>query len=195
MQAIILVLGAKILINLHQPLSLFFGAQYLEHFLPVAKNIVFHKTKQFVIAGFLAGLKEGVESLFQIYELSCPRKYKTDGQANVNDNFPGPRRADKLLVLRKGFPIRSVMVCPVIICGHTKEIVKGIESFFIRNFTSGRCENLLIGPHEVCKHSCFFVTNDQMGQARKPPVRIIGRTDRAETPSFFVRGERGTRSR
>ena len=67
MQAIILVLGAKILINLHQPLRLFFGAQYLEHFLLVAKNIVFHKTKQFVIAGFLAGLKDGVESLFQIY--------------------------------------------------------------------------------------------------------------------------------
>ncbi len=188
MQAIILVLGAKTLINLHQPLSLFFGAQYLEHFLPVAKNIVFHKTKQFVIAGFLAGLKEGVESLFQIYELSCPRKYKTDGQANVNDNFPGPRRADKLLVLRKGFPIRSVMVCPVIICGHTKEIVKGIESFFIRNFTSGRCENLLIGPHEVCEHARFFMTTDQVSQARQPPVRVIGRTDRAETPVLFRQG-------
>jgi len=188
MQAIILVLGAKILINLHQPLSLFFGAQYLEHFLPVAKNTVFHKTKQFVIAGFLAGLKEGVESLFQIYELSCPRKYKTDGQANVNDNFPGPRRADKLLVLRKGFPIRSVMVCPVIICGHTKEIVKGIESFFIRNFTSGRCENLLIGPHEVCEHARFFMTTDQVSQARQPPVRVIGRTDRAETPVLFRQG-------
>ena len=188
MQAIILVLGAKILINLHQPPSLFFGAQYLEHFLPVAKNTVFHKTKQFVIAGFLAGLKEGVESLFQIYELSCPRKYKTDGQANVNDNFPGPRRADKLLVLRKGFPIRSVMVCLVIICGHTKEIVKGIESFFIRNFTSGRCENLLIGPHEVCKHSRFFMTNDQMGQARNASVGIICRTDGAETPVLFRQG-------
>ena len=188
MQAIILVLGAKILINLHQPLSLFFGVQYLEHFLPVAKNTVFHKTKQFVIAGFLAGLKEGVESLFQIYELSCPRKYKTDGQANVNDNFPGPRRADKLLVLRKGFPIRSVMVCPVIICGHTKEIVKGIESFFIRNFTSGRCENLLIGPHEVCEHARFFMTTYQVSQARQPPVRVIGRTDRAETPVLFRQG-------
>ena len=101
MQAIILVLGAKILINLHQPLSLFFGAQYLEHFLPVAKNTVFHKTKQFVIAGFLAGLKEGVESLFQIYELSCPRKYKTDGQANVNDNLPGPSR--QVIGVAEGF--------------------------------------------------------------------------------------------
>ena len=59
MQAIILVLGAKILINLHQPLNLFFGAQYMEHFLSVAKNIVFHEAKHFVIAGSLAGLKEG----------------------------------------------------------------------------------------------------------------------------------------
>ena len=167
----------------------------LEHFLPVAKNIVFHKTKQFVIAGFLAGLKEGVESRFQVFELSCPRKDKTDGQSNVDDDFPGPRRADKLLALRKGFPIRSVMVCPVIIGSHTKEIVESIESFFIRDFIPRRCENLLIGPHEVCKHSCFFVANDQMGQARKPPVRIISLTDRAETPSFFVRNERGTRSR
>ena len=73
--------------------------------------------------------KEGVESRFQVFELSCPRKDKTDGQSNVDDDFPGPRRADKLLALRKGFPLRSVMVCPVIICGHTKEIVKGIEFF------------------------------------------------------------------
>ena len=185
MQAIILVLGAKILINLHQPLNLFFGAQYMEHFLSVAKNIVFHEAKHFVIAGSLAGLKEGVESRFQVFELSRPRKNQADWQTDVDDGFPGPRRADKLLVLRKGFSIRSVMVCPVIISGHTKEIVERIESFFIRNFTSGRCENLLIGPHEVCKHSCFFVANDQMGQARKPSVRIIGRTDRAETPGFF----------
>ena len=45
MQAIILVLGAKILINLHQPLILFFGVQYPQHFLPIAKNIMFHEAK------------------------------------------------------------------------------------------------------------------------------------------------------
>ena len=129
MQAIILVLGAKILINLHQPLNLFFGAQYLDHFLLIAKNIVFHETKQFVIAGTFTGLKEGVESRFEVFELSRPRKDKTDGQSNVDDDFPGPRRADKLLALRKGFSIRNVMVCPVIIGSHTKEIVKRIESF------------------------------------------------------------------
>lgn len=191
MQAIILVLGAKILINLHQPLNLFFGAQYLEHFLLVAKNIVFHETKQFVIAGTFTGLKEGVESRFQAFELSCPRKDKTDGQSNVDDDFPGPRRADKLLALRKGFPIRSVMVCPVIIGSHTKEIVESIESFFIRDFIPRRCENLLIGPHEVCKHSRFFMTNDQMGQARNASVGIIGRTDGAETPVLFRQGRTG----
>lgn len=61
MQAIILVLGAKILINLHQPLVLLFGAQYLQHFLPVAENIMLH-AKQFMIAGAFAGLKEIVWS-------------------------------------------------------------------------------------------------------------------------------------
>ena len=95
MQAIILVLSAKILINLHQPLILFFGTQYLEHFLPVAKNIVFHEAKHFVIAGSLAGLKEGVESRFQGFELSRPRKDQADGQTDVDNDFPGPRRADK----------------------------------------------------------------------------------------------------
>lgn len=62
MQAIILVLGAKILINLHQPLVLLFGVQYPQHFLPVAENIILHEAKQFMIAGTLAGLKEMVWS-------------------------------------------------------------------------------------------------------------------------------------
>ena len=91
MQAIILVLGAKILINLHQPLNLLFGAQYLEHFLLVAKNIVFHETKHFVVAGTFTGLEEGVESRFQLFELSRPCEDKTDGQTDVDDDFPRSR--------------------------------------------------------------------------------------------------------
>lgn len=62
MQATMLVLGAKILINLHQPLVFLFGAQYLQHSLPVvAENIMLH-AKQFMIAGAFAGLKEIVWS-------------------------------------------------------------------------------------------------------------------------------------
>ena len=45
MQTIILVLGAKILINLHQSLILFFRMQDPEHFFLIAKNIMFHKSK------------------------------------------------------------------------------------------------------------------------------------------------------
>ena len=88
MQAIILVLCAEILIYLHQSLNLFFGAQDAEHFFLIAKYIMFHEAKQFVIAGSLAGLKKRVESYFQFFELSCPRKNKTDGQSDIDDDFP-----------------------------------------------------------------------------------------------------------
>ena len=90
MQAIILVLGTKILINLHQSLNLLFGVQYAEHFLSIAKNIMFHEAKQFVIASFLADLKKGVESRFQIFELSCPGKNQADRQANIDNDFARP---------------------------------------------------------------------------------------------------------
>ena len=74
MQTTILVLGAKTLINLHQTLILFFGVQDPEYFLLTAKNIMFHESKQFVIAGALASLKKGVQSCFQFFEFSSSRK-------------------------------------------------------------------------------------------------------------------------
>ena len=119
MQKIILVLGTKILINLHQPLILFFGVHDPEHFFLITKNIMFHKSKQFVIAGALAILKKGVQSCFQLFEFSSARK----NQADVDNNFAGPRLANQLLRLRKGLAVRGVMVCPVIIGGQTKDIV------------------------------------------------------------------------
>ena len=87
MQAIILVLRAKILINLHQPLNLFFGVQYAEHILFIAKNIVLHEAEQFVVAGFFTDLKKSVESRLQFFKLSCPGKDQADGQTNVDDDF------------------------------------------------------------------------------------------------------------
>jgi len=63
----------------------------MEHFLPVAKNIMFHESEQFVIAGILWGLEEGVEPRFQSFEFSRPRKDQADGQTDVDDNFAGPR--------------------------------------------------------------------------------------------------------
>ena len=72
-----------------------------------------------MIVGTLASLKKGVQPCFQLFEFSSARK----NQADVDNNFAGPRLANQLLRLRKGLAVRGVMVCPVIIGGQTKDIV------------------------------------------------------------------------
>jgi len=98
-QAVVLIFSAIILINLHQALGLLIALQQFPHAVLISQNVMFHEPDPLVVRRWTFGLKQPPQGALQRDGFTGPGINETDGDADVNGDFPRPVGADKLLFL------------------------------------------------------------------------------------------------